>query len=822
MKKNWQHLSMLGAAFAAVGMPIQIASAQTGEAQSEDELIEEVVTIGSRNTTRPRSVTDSTVPIDVFSNADIAAIGNTADLTDSLKTLVPSYTAAPATGDGSAFVRATSLRAMSPDQTLVLVNGKRRHRSALVHFFAPVGGNGSHASDVGMIPGIAIKSVEVLRDGAAAQYGSDAIAGVINFQMKDANEGGVIQATYGENYDGPSSLNVAANIGLPMGDAGFINMSLEHVDNEAIIRSIQRPDAQAAIDAGVQGIGEDAPFGEAPLAQTWGRPETNATRFFVNAGVDLSDTAQLYFHGNAAEMEGRYRFFFRNMKVAGSDPATGYHSVFQVSIDDFGYDAVNGSLIQTGFTPYLDGDQSDISLVGGVNGEFADEMFYDFSVGFGKNTIDYILNNAVNPSLGLGSDGEPIVQSSDGGGFEQEELNFNADFSKALSDTVHLAFGAEWREETYVMKLGGPDTLVGVGTALSGFSSPSTEDAGSFSRDNIAVYLDVENDVSDALLLQYALRYEDFSDFGSTLNGKFALRYNVTDTTTLRGALSTGFHAPTPGQANVSSTITTFDGESGELVLQGQIPSNSEEARAVGGSDLTEEKSLNFSLGFSTDFGDSTTLTADYYMVRVDDRIYQTGDILGPNGNTVSFYTNALDMRHKGIDLVLTSDFDWGSAANTSVSFAFNYNKVDITGQKAIDTINGPVTPVSDGHVEDIENNFPNYRWALTTNTSFAEDWNLMARANYYGSHYDERGRINAASNPSAEINPIVYVDLELSYHLNDDIRLALGAVNVFDEFVDEIGAPNANRLSVGLPYPRRTPANYEGGSWYARFDYSF
>jgi iron complex outermembrane receptor protein len=808
---------------AALSFPVFAQDVDEEDASENEKILEEVIKLGTRST-RPRSVTESPVPIDVFSNEDFSALGNTADITDALKTLVPSYTATPATGDGSAFVRATSLRAMSPDQTLVLINGKRRHRSALVHFFAPVGGNGSHASDVGMIPGIAIKTIEVLRDGAAAQYGSDAIAGVINFQMKDAAEGGTVQVTYGENYDDPSSLNISANIGLPLGENGFINLSAEHVDNDAIIRSIQRPDAQAAIDAGIVGIGADAPFGEAPLAQTWGRPETEATRFFVNAGVDLSDTSQLYFHGNYAEMEGRYRFFFRNNKVAFSDPPEGVHDVFKALINDQGYDGVNGALIQTGFTPFLDGDQEDISLVGGITGELANEIFYDFSVGYGENTLDYVLNNAVNPSLGLGSDGEPFLRAFDVGGFEQEEINLNANFSKALSDTLNLAVGAEWREETYVMKVGEPDTRVGVGTALSGFSSPSEADAGSFSRDNWAVYADLEQDFSEAFMLQYALRYEDFSDFGSTINGKLAGRFSVSDTTTIRGAISTGFHAPTPGQANVSSTITTFDGVTGDLVLQGQIPANSEEARAVGGAELTEEKSLNFSIGFTSDIGDRTTLTLDYYLVQVDDRIYQTGDITNPgvNSKTVSFYTNALDLEHQGVDLVLTSGFDWSSSVNTSVTFAFSYNKVDVTGQKAVDTPSGPVTPVSDSQIEDIENNFPNERFVLTTNTTFAEKWNLMVRANYYGDHFDERGTIGAATDPSAEIDPILYIDVELGYDFNDNLRLTLGATNVFDSFVDTIGPPNSNRLSVGLPYPRRTPANYEGGSWYLKAAYNW
>jgi iron complex outermembrane receptor protein len=704
---------------------------------------------------------------------------------------------------------------MAPDQTLILVNGKRRHRSALVHFFAPVSGNGAHAVDVAMIPSIAIKSIEVLRDGAAAQYGSDAIAGVINFRMKDASEGGIVRVQYGQNYDDPHSINVAANAGLPLGSSGFVNLSVEYVDNEAIIRSIQRPDAAAAIAAGQQGVGQDAPFGEAPLAQTWGRPETSATRFFVNAGFDVSDTSELYFHANIGDSDGRYRFFFRNPPVPSA--GIGAHSVFGPMIDLYGYDGV---LLESGFTPYLDGAQKDLGMVGGFMGEFSNGMIYDFSIGYGKHELDYFLNNAVNPSIPLGADGEPQQRDFDVGGFEQTELNLNANFSKALSDTVNLAFGAEWREESYTMIVGEPSTLIGTGTALSGFSSPSAEDAGKFTRDNYAVYIDIEHDITDRFFLQYAARYEDFSDFGDTLIGKLAGRFTVTDAFTIRGAVSTGFKAPTPGQANIRSTITTFDGSTGDLVLEGLIPATHPDAMAVGGRPLTEETSVNYSVGFVTDIGDNTTLTVDYYMVQVDDRIFRTGDISTGAGTSVSFYTNALNLEHQGIDLVLTSAFDWSPSVSTIATFAFAYNKVDVVGQIAVQTPSGPVTPVNDGNVEDIENNFPNERFVLSTNTLFAENWNFMLRANYYGSHYDERGRIGMPSGsggPSAKIDPVIYFDMELGFNFNDNLRAVIGAANVFDSFVNTIGPPNSNRLSVGLPYPRRTPANYEGGSWYLR-----
>lgn len=774
-------------------------------AQTDDSsgVLEEVITTGTRSS-RPRSAADSTVPVDVLSGEDFNAYGGTADLTDNLSSMVPSYTATPATGDGSAFVRPTSLRGTAPDQVLVLVDGKRRHRSALVQFFAPAAGNGAHGVDIGMIPGIAIKRVEVLRDGAAAQYGSDAIAGVINFITKDDSEGGLIQLQYGEHYDGEQSIKFAANAGFGFGDNGFINASIEHIDNDALSRGIQRTSNEASLLAAgvpISEIGADSPFGDAPFLQTWGRPETSGTRFFLNSGFDVSDTARIYARLGYADTEGRYRFFYRTPDHSSLAPLR----------------AMGFTGLPAGFTPYLDGDQKDTSLVVGLDGEFSNEMSYDFSVGYGKNELDYFLNNTVNPAIGLNASLQIPQMDFDVGAYEQDEINLNADFSLPISDTLNLAFGAEWREETYTVIAGEPNASAGGGS--SGFKGITPEDAGKFSRDNFGVYADLEHDISDELLLQYALRYEDFSDFGSTINGKIAGRYRISESVAIRGGVSTGFHGPTPGQANVRTTITTFDGVTGLQVEEGLVPSTDPRVAAVGGTELTEETSLNFSLGFTADLNDRTTLTVDVYQIAVDDRIYRTGDIAVPGTtNTISFYTNALDVEHKGLDVVLNSSFDWPSNGNTNLTFAYSYNKIEVTGQKLI---NG-VQPVSDGLVEDIENNYPNHRFVLTANTFFSEKWNLLARANYYGSHYDERGTIGAATSPSAKIGSTIYFDTELGYQMTDNFRLALGAVNVFDSFIEKVGPPNANRLSVGLQYPRRSAANYEGGAWYLRGTFSW
>ena len=779
-----------------------INTAQAQESSAND--LEEVVVLGSRSA-KARSAADSPVPIDVITGEDFSALGNGADITDNLQALVPSYTASPATGDGSAFIRPTSLRGMSPDQTLVLVNGKRRHRSALVQFFAPAASNGSHGVDVGMIPSIALKNVQVLRDGAAAQYGSDAIAGVMNFELKDADEGGHVEVTYGEFYEGESSLKVGANLGFKITENGFLNVSAEYVDNDALSRGVIRPDSQALIDGGAQGVGADTPFGDAPFTQTWGRPETDALRLTWNSGIELANGAELYSFGNYADTSGRYRFFFRNLSNSAVTGTCAQNPNLQ--------------LCNVGFTPFLDGDQTDMSFVTGLRGEFAGGTTYDVSISYGKNELDYFLNNTINPSLPLNADGTP-VQDFDVGGYEQEEINLNVDFSTVLTDSLSLSYGAEWREETWTSLIGDANSLVGAGP--SGFTPPSPQDAGEFDRDNYAIYADLEHDISDTWLMQYAIRFEDFSDFGTTVNGKVATRYNVTDTFALRGAVSTGFHAPTPGQANISSIITTFDGVTGDLVLEGLVPATSAEAIAAGGRELVEEESTNISVGFTTSLGSAWDLTVDYYNVEVDDRIYRTGDIPVPGtvDNTLSFYTNSLDLEHTGFDVVLNGSINWGTF-DTSVTFAYAHNEIDITGQSLVQGIN----PVSDATIEDIENNYPEDRFTLTTNTFLSDSLSLLVRAKFFGDHFDERGTINGTpGNISAEIGSTVYFDAEIGWQVNDGLKVVLGASNIFDEFVDEIEDDGvfANRQSVGLQFPRRTVANYEGGSWYLKGVYNF
>ena len=815
-------------------------------AQEEVELvIEEIITIGTRSQ-RPRSAVTSTAPIDVLSEEDFNRIGNAADITDNLKALTPSYNATTASGDQDTFVRPVSMRGLAPDQTLVMISGKRRHRAALVAEFTPGAGKGAHGPNIGMIPSIAIKNVEILRDGAAAQYGADAIAGVINFQMKDAAEGGALRVQYGEFYQDEQSYKVEGNIGLPLGDNGFINASLEYSDNDALSRGHQRPNAQTLIDNGVP-VGQDTPFHDAPFAQTWGRPQTENILLFVNSGIAISDNAELYLHGNYAETDGRYRFFFRNPEFPlGCSLST---STTPCIVEPHSHlrplreAGLRG--LPAGFTPFFDGDHTDFSVVGGIRGD-VNGLFYDVSVGYGEDELDFLLNNTISrdPALAANADGSPGQRDFDVGAWTQEEININADLSKQLTDRLHFALGAEWREETFIITPGEPSSYSGAGA--SGFKGFVPADSGSFSRENHAIYGELEFEVTDRMLTQYAVRYEDFSDFGSTVNGKLAARYDLFDSLALRGAISTGFHAPTPGQSNVRKVTTTFDANLNVSVEEGTLPPEHPLVLAAGGAPLKEEQSVNLSLGFAADLTDllggaNTTLTVDLYRIKIDDRIYKTsGAFPAPHPDSIttdcndiralctniSFFTNALDMESEGVDVVLTSALDWTDAVSTDFSFAFSYNEIDVTGQSEI---NGQ-KPVSASDVEDIENSYPNERFVVSAFTTFADRLDLMIRANYYGSHYDQRGTIDGPS-PSAKLGSVVFVDLELGYNFNDNLRFLVGASNVFDAFVDKIrptdtcgsqGLTCANRWSQGMPYARRAAPNYEGGSWYVRAGYSW
>ena len=798
-----------------LAMTVVLCLPATGQeaSEAEAEADEVVVVVGSRFQTE-RSDSQATAPVDMLSAEEIGAIGNSADLTDSLRALAPSYNAPMASGDGDTFVRPTSLRGLAPDQTLVMINGKRRHRAALIAEFVPAAGKGSHGPNIGMIPGIAVKNVQILRDGAVAQYGSDAIAGVINLEMKDAAQGGEVRVDYGQFYEGERSTKLAANLGLPLGAQGFANLSFEYVDNEALSRGRQRPNAQALIAAGVRGVGADSPFEDSPFVQTWGRPQTTDMRFFINAGLAVGDNAEAYLHSNVTSTEGRYRFFYRS----GDNPQTDANEA-HVTIQALGIE----NALPQGFTPFFDGDHDDKSLVAGVKGVMGNGTTFDLSIGAGEDYLDFFLNNTINPDIGLGANGLPRQMDFDVGALKQREVNINADFTRRLADTVQFAYGAEWREEIFSVFAGEQNSYRGAGS--SGFKGLEPVNAGRFTRDNIAVYGEIEHEISQATVGQYALRYEEFSDFGDTLNGKLAFRHDLNETVTLRGSVNTGFHAPTPGQSNLQKITTTFDNDTGLQVESGTVRPDHPAAIAAGGAALEEETSIDYSIGLWSG-GERVQLTVDGYLIRIDGRIFKTRSLpfTDPDtgiGSNVQFFTNALDLEVVGLDAVLTTRIDWGdTGTSTDLSVAFNHNQVEVVSQSRV---NG-LMPVSAADVEDIEESYPNNRLTVTADTALGSAWDLLVRLNYYGEHYDERGRIGGVDGgaPTKLLDPTTFIDAELGYDMNENLRFTFGFVNLFDTYIDTIAEPFANRLSVGLPYARRTAANFEGGSWYLRSTFAW
>ena len=525
------------------------------------------------------------------------------------------------------------LRNLAPDHTLVLVNGKRRHRSSIIDWH---GGNGvafgSQGPDISGIPAIALRQAEVLRDGAAAQYGSDAIAGVINLQPKNSRSGGSLEfntGIYGERWDG-ATYSLAGNAGLPLGATGFANLSFEYGAAEPTDRSIQRSDVAALVAAGNTHVRDPG--------QIWGSPEVDGDlKLFGNFGYPLTDRLQFYGHTGYASKEVTGGFFFRNPNTRGgvftadrgrslligdAAAARGEASANcpMVPITDHVPDAdAMGRVFADpdcfsfqerfpgGFTPNFGGSVSDGAVVAGIRGFTGKGFVWDGSISVGSHQTDLFISNTVNASLG-----PDTPTDFDLGSNRQQEISLNLDVSYAVNDRLNLAAGAEWRDEQYETRLGqreswevGPYAAQGFSAGSNGFSGYSPQAAGKWNRSNFAAYGDVElSGAEDRWTVGTAARIENFEDFGTTVNGKLSGRYRLAEPFSLRASLSSGFRAPTPGQQNGFNLATVFDPTLGDLVERGTVPSIFPMARLRGGEPLKPETSVNTSAGAVLEKGD--------------------------------------------------------------------------------------------------------------------------------------------------------------------------------------------------------------------------
>ena len=857
--KNVEDLNMknTGYAFGAVVAALLLSplTAPVALAQETDASgLEEIVVLGSRR--QDSSAEDLPVPVSVISGDDFLNQG-TPDIVDQLARLVPSYNVnQQPISDAATLVRPANLRGLPPDSTLVLVNGKRRHRAAVITFLGGGVNDGSQGPDISAIPSIALKRVEVLHDGAAAQYGSDAIAGVINFVLKDAPEGGSVEARWGQFYEGDGdTFNVAANVGLPLTEAGFANFSFEYKEANPTSRSVQRGDAQGLIAAGNTAV-------RTPYAQIWGAPEFRYDyKFFGNVGIELGNGSEAYAFGNYAEREVEGGFFFRNPNNRGGifDGPVLEDGTHTIKVADLSADGMSGNCpvvriadnapdaaalaavaanpncfafnerFPGGFTPQFGGVMTDYSFALGTRGETAGGWFYDLSAVFGENSVDFFMKNTINPQLARQETNIPTQYRP--GSYTEQDRTFNLDVSRpfdmgAFSSPVNVAFGAEYREEEFEIEAGGvnawfvDDSLAaqGFGIGSNGFPGFSPRIAGKSSGHSWAAYLDVETNITDNFLLNGAVRYEDHENFGDTIDGKVSARVDLTDAVALRGSASTGFRVPTVGQASVRNVTTAFTG--GVLADEATLPPTNPISAQKGGVPLTPEESVNFTGGVVLSLAD-LSVTLDYYHIEVQDRIALTStqaltaaDISALLAQGVSdassysgvrFFTNDFDTTTQGIDLVATYPV---AMMGGETLFSFTGNWTDTK----VDAFNPDIIGAT--RVRQLEEAIPDIRFSLSASHQRGP-WRFLARGYHYGGFYE--AHVNAGSLP-INAKSRWFMDLEGAYTFNDAVTIVAGAQNLFDEY------PTANPWEgiVGARYPESSPYGFNGGFYYMRAIWQF
>ncbi len=854
-------LIALGLSLGAV--PVGAQATQPSEDAQQEQAgvvqLEGVRVLGSRN--EARSARDSLVPVDVIQGEDLQTYG-IRDMDSLLAASVPSYNVNQRAGDAAMLVRPANMRGLPPDSTLALVNGKRRHRAAVISFLGNGISDGAQGPDISVIPAIALKRLEVLRDGSSSQYGSDAIAGALNFVLRDDSEGATLETRWGQNYHGDGDkVSVAGNVGLPLTEAGFANFSFEFMNIDETRRSVQRSDAQSLIEAGNAHV-------RRPAAQILSTPEVQYNyKFFGNLGLDLTDMHSLYAFGNYAERKVEGNFFFRNPNTRGGvfegNPLADGTPTIRVAdlSDDLGgcpavpanpaadYTNVNlpahcfifNERFPGGFAPRFGGDMQDWSITFGLRGELSDTglllldgWHYDTSASFGHNSVDFFMHNTINPQLAAMRTNIPTSYRP--GGYAEFDKVFNVDISRPFEvgvfhSTLSLAFGLEYREEEFSANAGEPnswkidDNLArqGFGIGSNGFPGLSPTHAGTFNRGSYAGYLDLEAEVIKNVTLGLAGRYEDYEKVGDTLNGKASARWQLVEAAAVRGSVGSGFRAPTVGQANVRNVTTSFI--NGRLADEATLSPTDPIAQQKGGKRLEPEKSVNYSVGTVFSLG-HLDVTLDYYRIKMQDRIGLTNTLLLTESDIaallargvvdassftgVRYFTNDFDTTTQGVDLVATYPLET-FAGSTLFTFVGNWNDTKVDSRNP--------TIINNRRVRQLEDNLPEFRFSLTSDHTWGP-WRFLTRLHFYDGFYT--AHLDSEDLP-IETSERWLMDAELSYtFLNLPFMvaatLALGAENLFDQYP----ARNPHARLVGWKYPGPSPYGFNGGFYYLRAGFEF
>ncbi|MBT9469552.1 MAG: TonB-dependent receptor [Pseudomonadota bacterium] len=796
---------VLLAAASAASLTAGASFAQTSAPGGE---VEELVVTGTRTVGRSRL--ETLAPVDVVTAEALQQRGTT-ELATALATAVPSITfPRPSNTDGTDAIRPATLRGQGPDQTLVLVNGTRRHATALVNTNGSVG-RGSASVDLNAIPSTAVDRIEVLRDGASAQYGSDAIAGVINLRLREASSGGGLSVTYGSSvtsfdgyYGGGKDITDGATTtvsgwqGLSFLGDGFLTLSAEYRSREHTNRS--------DIDKRVTPNRITSRFGDA---------DVDDLSFYANAGKSLNDTWELY---------GWYGYQHRDASSAATYrlPTDAQQNI--------------PSVYPNGYLPYLTTDTEDNSAGLGIRGEIAG-FKTDINVVYGKNDIDFGVQNTINPSYGPTS-----PTSFQAGGLTYDQIVFGADFSRefeiGLAGPLNVAFGLEARQETYKINQGevasyarGPNTAVTFGSrGFTGFTPSNEVDV---DRNNVGVYVDLEGKVTENLTLSAAVRYEDYSDFGDTTTGKLAARYEFTPEFAIRGAISSGFRAPALQQQYFTSTSILYINN--VPFETGTYPATSNVAGALGAKPLKAETSDNYALGFVFRRG-AFELTVDGYKIDVKDRIVLsetlTGsptaapgtngrviyDLLSPYGATAArFFINGVDTDTVGVDVVARYRIVDEQAGTFDLTAAGNYNDLEVKRTPTTTTLPTPTSLFARQARLRFEDGTPKHKLTLQGDWS-REAWGATVRTTFYGDVLSPGTLADGSADNSTGARGLV--DLDVRYTFPIGLTASLGADNVFDVYPRQI-IPSQNTTSAA-PFSSFSPFGFGGRFVYGRLAYKW
>lgn len=747
---------------------------------------------------------ESMSPIEVLGQADLAAPVSD-DFADVLADVLPGFfVQRRPLSDGAVFVRPYSLRNLSADHTLILVNGKRRHRSAMLNT------GGSQSSDLANIPTNALQRVEVLRDGASAQYGSDAIAGVINIITRD-DAAPEAFAQYSQYYEGDGiQKRLGYGGGLRGADGGF-RLSLDYSDAASTSRARQRLDALQYLEQH-----PDADIGD-PV-QKWGQPEREDFRALLTGDYDTA-LGEVYGLVNASQGQGVSDFNWRS-------PATPSAYAPSAAFGDWSL----SEIYPNGFKPQFGQEETDLSTTVGLKGEGGGGLSYDLSAGFGQNRINYFLYDTINASMGPDS-----PTRFDAGGLRQQEYNLNADFQTELPappsfrEPLNLAFGLERRLGRYSIVAGdrasyeiGPGAADGLTSGSNGFPGYTEAQARTYDQASWAAYADVEARPDDHSQLGIALRFEEFDTFGSRLSGKVSLRHDLTENLMLRGTVSTGFKAPTPAQIYsertsqgvAPDTLDVFT--NGRFSPTGPVADIISERSGVSIRPLRPESSVNLSAGLVFRPSEGLVATLDAYNIEVTDRIFASESFtldtterarlaaLGvPGGEsitTVNFYQNSFDTRTTGIDMVV--DYDRALASgDLHLGLSFNYNNTEVLNAGSIGNAS---------RVDRFERLFP--RNSMVASLGYSRSVvSFDTRLRWIGSWAD-------FTNQDADFVQVfgseMFVDASIAFDLTDRVTMRIGAENLFNGYPDEATL----EASKGLIYSRNAPYDTDGGLYYIRF----